>query len=140
MNKQQRASERITNELALFGVENITKLGNGVFAHNSSSKSVKDLAKENTIRKALQLVKLHISNGLGVGVSVESAAKAFGLSKSIIYKHRAKNVSSRLQQYLLSKNHIERTSGLLLWETGTRNISMTENELKLKKYQTKKMN
>lgn len=88
MNKQQRASERIANEIAIFGEQNITKLGDGVFAHNSKDKTAIDADRKARMTKALQLVSLHISNGIGVGKAVESASKAYGLSKSMINRGR----------------------------------------------------
>jgi len=51
------------------------------------------------------------------------------------HKQRAKNVPWRLQQYLYSKSIIERGSaewGLILWETWTRNVTMSQGKIWIK--------
>ena len=70
------------------GKENITKLGCGVFAHNSGTQLSENAIKKNKIKKALGLVKLQISNGINVTDAVMSASKAYGISRNTINSHR----------------------------------------------------
>ena len=85
---KQIASDRISRDIAEFGEENITKLGCGVFAHNSGTQLSENAIKKAKIKKALGLVKLQISNGLNVNDAVISASKAYGISKHVINRSR----------------------------------------------------